>query len=370
MQQKTRLIGCVVGTRPEIIKMAPIIFKLQQTSWAKVFIINTAQHRGLLDEMLELFNITPDIDLDIMTTNQSLGALTGQLAIKLDNLINQYHFDALLAIGDTTTVFVASLIAFYHNVPFGHIEAGLRTHNRREPFPEEINRVLASPLSTWHFAPTQNEKDNLIREQVAVSKILITGNPVIDTLFWVLQHQPEPHFFQSLSNIVVVTAHRRENFGIHMQQICQAILALAQQYPEVNFVFPVHPNPNVQKVIFSFLDEQRGIYLLDPLRYDQFVHLMAQSLLILTDSGGIQEEAPALAKPVLVLRNTTERPEIIKAGVGILVGTETQSIINAVSLLLNDKQIYANMAQGISPYGDGKAAQRIVDFLSKNLINN
>lgn len=366
--QEKRLIGCVIGTRPEIIKMAPIIFALQQSSWAKVLIINTAQHRNLLDDMLSLFNINPDVDLNIMTSNQSLGVLTGRLSIKLDALVREYHFDSLLAVGDTTTVFVTSLIAFYHHIPFGHIEAGLRTTNIYEPFPEEVNRVLTTPLATWHFAPTAIEKNNLLREHILREKIIVTGNPVVDALYWVLQHTPNQQFFNELENIIVVTAHRRENFGTNMHHICQAIITLSEQFPEVNFVFPVHPNPNVQKDIYSRLANRPRIYLLDPLRYDEFAHLMNHALLIATDSGGIQEEAPALNKPVLVLRNTTERPEIINAGVGLLVGTQTQDIVKAITRLLTDKKAYQSMAKSISPYGDGQAAQRIASCLHHDLV--
>jgi UDP-N-acetylglucosamine 2-epimerase (non-hydrolysing) len=368
-QLKRLVIGCVIGTRPEVIKMAPVIFKLQQCSWAEVVIINTAQHRHLLDEMLGLFNLTPKVDLNSMIAEQSLGALTGNLCIKMDGLLTEHHFDALLAVGDTTTVLAASLIAFYHKIPFGHIEAGLRTYNMHEPFPEEVNRVLTAPLAKWHFAPTQTEKDNLLRENISDSHIIITGNPVIDALYWVLEHTPDPHFFQKLANVVVVTAHRRENLGQNMINICHAILELSERFEHLDFVFPVHPNPKVQKVIFSLLDKHPRIHLLQALRYDEFSHLMNHALLIVTDSGGIQEEAPALNKPIVVLRNTTERPEIISAGVGLLVGTEKENIVKAISQLVIDKKLYKKMTQGISPYGDGHAAERIVDCLQHDLLD-
>lgn len=369
MSQESRLIiGCIIGTRPELIKMAPVIFKLQQSSWAKVVVINTAQHRHLLDDMLGLFHITPDIDLDSMTTNQSLGALTGALCIKLDALVKQQHFDALLAVGDTTTVFVSSLIAFYNRIPFGHIEAGLRTYSIQEPFPEEVNRVLTAPLATWHFAPTKIEKENLMRENIAASKIKVSGNTVIDALYWVLAHAPNPKVLGDLPNKVIVTAHRRENFGENMRNICHAIIELSRRLEHINFVFPVHPNPNVQKDILVLLNKQPRIHLLYPLKYDEFAHLMNESLMVLTDSGGIQEEAPALKKPVLVLRNTTERPEIIASGVGLLVGTEKDRIVSTAYHLLTDPVAYQKMAKGVSPYGDGAAAQSIVDNLEEDLF--
>lgn len=363
------VIGCIIGTRPEVIKMAPIIFKLKSSSWAKVCVINTAQHRSLLDDMLGLFDLIPDADLDSMTTDQSLGELTGNLCKKLDALVKNNKFDVLLAAGDTTTVFVSSLIAFYHHIPFGHVEAGLRTYNSKEPFPEEINRILTAPLATWHFAPTELEKNNLIRENIDPSKIIITGNPVIDALYWVLKNKPDSHSFQQWSNIVIVTAHRRENFGENVKNICQAVIELSNQFNHINFVFPVHPNPHVQNDIFLLLNEKPGIHLLPPLRYDEFAHLMNRALLILTDSGGIQEEAPALNKPVVVLRNITERPAIITEGLGVLVGTEKKQIIMTVSELLTNKNLYSKMARGVSPYGDGKTAERVISFLKQKLIS-
>lgn len=362
------VIGCIIGTRPEVIKMAPIISKLKACPWADVFVINTAQHRSLIDDMLDLFDLTPDADLDCMTADQSLGELTGNLCNKLEHLVKNHKFDALLAAGDTTTVFASSLIAFYHHIPFGHIESGLRTYNSKMPFPEEINRILVAPLATWHFAPTELEKDNLLRENIAPDKIIVTGNPVIDTLHWVLENKPDTHSFSQWSNIIIVTAHRRENFGDNIKNICEAIIELSSKFRHVNFVFPVHPNPRVQKDINLLLEDKPGIHLLPPLRYDQFAHLMSRSLLILTDSGGIQEEAPALNIPVLVLRNTTERPAIITEGVGLLVGTDKEHIIEKVSELLTNKDLYSKMAAGKSPYGDGHTSERIATFLKEKLM--
>ncbi|WP_131781586.1 non-hydrolyzing UDP-N-acetylglucosamine 2-epimerase [Legionella gresilensis] len=365
--EKCIQIGCIIGTRPEIIKMFPIIKRLQACSWAKVTIINTAQHRCLLDNILTSFQIRPDIDLDIMTANQSLGTLTSKLCSKLESLILKQKFDVLLAAGDTTTVFVSALTAFYHNIFFGHIEAGLRTYNSREPYPEEINRVLTAPLATWHFAPTQEEKDNLIRENISPANVIVTGNPVIDTLHWTLKNTAHNGRFKHLNNIVIVTAHRRENFGQHLENICAAIITLAKKY-DLNFIFPVHPNPQVQAVINNMLANNPKVHLISPLCYVDFVHLMQQCILILTDSGGIQEEAPALSKPILVLRHPTERPAIITEGVGLLVGTEKENIINTVENLLEDKKLYASLAKGISPYGDGHAGEKIVNYLQGVLL--
>lgn len=367
---KRYTIGCIIGTRPEVIKMAPIIFKLQESAWARVIIINTAQHRSLLDDMLQLFGIKPDSDLDIMTFNQSLSDLTANLCNKLENLLQLHHFDALLAAGDTTTVFVSSLVAFYHHVPFGHVEAGLRTYNINEPFPEEINRVLTAPLSTWHFAPTSLEKDHLLRENIAQEKIIVTGNPVIDALYWVLEHRKVNNFMTDLDNIILVTAHRRENFGHNLHNICSSIITLSERFQHLNFVFPVHPNPNVQRIVHALLNDKPRIHLLAPLKYDQFSHLMQRAILLLSDSGGVQEEGPALSKPVLVLRDVTERPAILTEGVGLLVGTEKNNIISAVTHLLTNKNLYTSMSRGVSPYGDGHAAERIVASLEYNLTNN
>lgn len=370
-KNKSRLftIGCIIGTRPEAIKMASIIFQLQACSWANVFIINTGQHKDMLDGMLEVFNLNPDANLNSMTSNQSLGELTGNLCNKLDHLIKNQHFDVLLAAGDTTTVLVSSLISFYHRIPFGHIEAGLRTFNHNEPFPEEMNRVLTAPLATWHFAPTLLEKENLLREHVASSKIIVTGNPVIDALLWVIKNKPDNNR-HDLPNTILVTAHRRENFGKNLQNICLAIIELTELFDHINFVIPVHPNPAIQKNIQLLLHDKPRIHLLLPLKYDEFAHLMNRSLFILTDSGGIQEEAPALGKPVLILRNNTERNAIITQGLGLLIGTEINGIVHAVSQLLCDKKLYQDMAQGISPYGDGNAAKRIVAELKKHLDVN
>ena len=355
------VVGCVIGTRPEAIKMAPVIFLLQQSAWAEVVLINSAQHRDLLDEMLHLFNLKSDLDLNSMIADQSLGHLTGELCLKLDDYLkNNANIDVLLAAGDTTTVFVASLLAFYHQIPFGHIEAGLRTFNHNSPFPEEINRVLTAPLATWHFTPTETEKNNLLNENIASDKIFVTGNTVIDAMYWVLEQKKEPDDFKDLDNIIVVTTHRRESFGEQLHHICEALVELTQRFEHINIVLPVHPNPHVQSEIHQRLDAKKRIHLINPLSYDAFIHLMNRSLFIMTDSGGIQEEAPALRKPVIIMRELTERTAIVEEELGILTGTDTTAIVDAASKLLTDQALYKTMSRGISPYGDGKASEKIV----------
>lgn len=361
-------IGCIIGTRPEVIKMASIIFELRKQDWVNIIIINTAQHRSLLNDMLKLFNIIPDYDLDIMTANQSLGELTSNLTRQLDVLFNTDSFDVLIAAGDTTTVFISSLMAFYNHIPFAHVEAGLRTYNISEPFPEEINRVLTAPLSTWNFAPTKIEEENLLKSNINLDQIYVTGNPVIDALYWVLNNTSDLKILPNLKNFIIVTIHRRENFGENIKHVCHALVELTQKFNNIHFVIPVHPNPNVQNTILKILHKKRRIHLLEPISYNQFIHLMKRSILILTDSGGIQEEAPALSKPVLVLRNRTERPAVISSGVGLLIGTEKTKIVEAVSELITNKTLYTSMTPGISPYGDGHSAERIVSILIKSLI--
>lgn len=362
-------IGCIVGTRPEVIKMAPVVFQLRQCPWANVLLINTAQHRKLLDDMFKVFDLTPDVDLNCMTFDQSLGELTGQLCQKLDILFKKHPIDALLAAGDTTTVFVSALAAFYNKIPFGHIEAGMRSFNQAEPFPEEINRILTAPLATWHFAPTSTEKAHLLKENIAPSNIIITGNPVIDALYWVLDNKPS-NVLSHLSNIILVTTHRRENFGANLKNICQALITLTHRFPHLHFVIPVHPNPNVQKDIASMLANIPGIHLTAPMQYDEFAHLMQRSLFVLTDSGGIQEEAAALGKPILILRDITERGAIISQELGLLIGTKVDAIVDSVSKLVTDASFFKTLAKGISPYGDGKAALRIVASLEQQLMSH
>ena len=361
MNIATNKIICVVGTRPEAIKMAPVIQGLKTQSWADVRILATAQHRHLLDQVLNLFNIAPDIDLNIMRSNQTLTALTARLLLELENVLYIEKPAAVLVQGDTTTVMAVALACFYQDIPIGHVEAGLRTRDMRNPFPEEANRVITGKLARWHFVPTEGSRQNLLHEGIAGEKIFITGNTVIDALLTVAaQDITLPIPIASDKRLVLITAHRRENFGEPLRNICQAIRTLAQNNPEVVFLYPVHPNPNVQDTVNGLLADRPNIILSSPLNYVHFVSAIKRSYLILTDSGGIQEEAPALGKPILVLRNETERPEAIEHGVAKLVGTQYEQIIAATQLLLDDHAAYQSMVKGISPYGDGHAAQRII----------
>ncbi|WP_278044142.1 non-hydrolyzing UDP-N-acetylglucosamine 2-epimerase [Fluoribacter gormanii] len=360
----------MVGTRPELIKMAPVIHELKAKDWANVFVINTAQHRKLIDDMFDLFHIAPDIDFNSMKANQSLGDLTQELVQKFDTWMKTNRMDMLLAVGDTTSVFVAALIAFYHHINYGHIEAGLRTYNNKEPFPEEMFRALTSKLATLNFASSIEEQNNLLKENINPKSIFITGNPVIDTINWIIQKKPHQPIFEQWSNLVVITAHRRENIGRNLQNICNAIKLLSQKFSKYHFVWPVHPNPSVQAIVFDLLNNISNVHLIEPLNYEQFIHLLNDSELILTDSGGIQEEAPILKKPVVILRNRTERALVVKAGLAVLAGTQTEDIVKIVTDLLENKPLNQALSAGISPYGDGKAAGRIVEHIYQYLLNN
>lgn len=363
-----RKIICVVGTRPEAIKMAPVILALKKQSWAEVCVLATAQHREMLDQVLDLFGITPDIDLNVMTPNQTLPALTARLMTELDHCFSQEKPDAVIAQGDTTTVMVSALTAFYHKIPFGHVEAGLRTGDMHNPFPEEANRVLAGHLAQWHFAPTSSSKDNLLAEGIDAQNIHVTGNTVIDALLDVSdQCESFAPNVSSGKRLVLVTAHRRENFGEPIREICRAIRYLADTRDDIEFLYPVHPNPNVKDVAIKALDGLSNVTLCEPLDYLPFVAAMKSAYLILTDSGGVQEEAPALGKPVLVLRKETERPEAVSEGVVKLIGPGFDAIVRETSSLLDDKNAYIAMARGVSPYGDGKAAEMIVSIIQEGL---
>ncbi len=362
-------IACLLGTRPEVIKMAPVIFMLLQNENVGLSIICTAQHRKLLDDMLKTFAIEPDIDLNLMQDNQTISQLTSALCFSLENIASNTHYDAWLVQGDTTTAFAASLVAFYHKIPIGHIEAGLRSGDRYQPFPEEMNRLLISQLATWHFVPTFDEKKNLLQEGIQEKGIFITGNTVIDALYWIIKNKKPTQSFAAMGKFIVVTSHRRENFGVPLQNICQALKTIVATFPELNIIYPVHPNPNVKKCVHKALSGVARIHLIPALEYNNFIHLLQNAYLILTDSGGIQEEASALGKPVLILRNKTERPQVIKAGIGVLVGTEPARIVNSVRALLQDQAYYKKIVQAESPYGDGQAAEKIVAVLQDCLIN-
>ncbi|WP_207787518.1 non-hydrolyzing UDP-N-acetylglucosamine 2-epimerase [Candidatus Thiosymbion oneisti] len=357
-------ILCVVGTRPEAIKMAPVILALKKEPWAEVHVLATAQHRHMLDQVLNLFSIRPDIDLDIMRPNQALTTLAARILLDLDDVLLAEKPDAVLAQGDTTTVMTVALACFYHRIPFGHIEAGLRTWDLQNPFPEEANRVIAGRLAYWHFAPTERSRDNLLREGIADREIVVTGNTVIDALMITAAMDPELGIDLDLDKrLVLVTAHRRENFGEPFNNICRALRTLAECNPDVQFLYPVHPNPNVKDVAYDRLVGCTNIHLCEPLDYAPFVAAMKHAYFIISDSGGVQEEAPALGKPVLVLRKETERPEAVEQGVVKLVGLDEEHIVPEVQRLLDDESAYKEMARGISPYGDGYAAARIVDVL-------
>ena len=369
----------VFGTRPEAIKMAPIVRLLKETTRIEARVCVTAQHRQMLDQVLELFQIKPDYDLDLMREGQTMAQISAGIFTNLDPILADFKPDWVLAVGDTTTVVTTSLLAFYRRIKFGHIEAGLRTHNKWHPFPEEINRRLATVTADLHFAPTEWSQSNLLREGVDAKTIHVTGNSVIDALNYVSQ-QAEPQEIKDLLNtlginsqattkqktkkLILVTAHRRENFGEPMENIFRALKELAER-DDVEIVYPVHLNPNVQEPANRILKDVNHITLLPPLDYLPLVHLMKHAALILTDSGGIQEEAPAFGIPVLVLRETTERPEGVDAGTLKLVGTETSRIVEEAQRLLDDPVEYGKMSKASNPYGDGHAAERIVEALLK-----
>ncbi len=331
----------------------------------------------MLDQVLEVFDIKPEVDLNIMRANQTLSGLTSQAIKLLDKYLSEYKPDIILVQGDTTTVFAASLAAFYHKIKIGHVEAGLRTWNKFSPFPEEINRVLTTKIADLHFAPTSLSKENLLKDGVCEDQIFVTGNTVIDALLIAREKiksknisipgLPVNLLKEKDNKMILITGHRRENFGEGFDHICQAIAGLAQEYKDYNFIYPVHLNPNVRKPVFEVLSKQENIFLIDPLNYLPFIFLMDKAKIILTDSGGVQEEAPSLGKPVLVMRDTTERPEGVDAGTVKVVGTKEQTIIEETRTLLNNKAEYSKMANAVNPYGDGLSARRIKDILLKQI---
>lgn len=373
----------VFGTRPEAIKMAPLVHEFKKyPEQFETLVCVTGQHREMLDQVLELFQIVPDVDLNIMKSGQDLYDVTSRVLVGMRDVLKELAPDVVLVHGDTTTSMAAALAAFYQQIPVGHVEAGLRTGNIYSPWPEEMNRLMTGRIATYHFSPTLLARQNLLKENVNTEHIIVTGNTVIDALHWVVD---KIHSEQGLRNelhnsilqfgydmerlaqgkrLVLITGHRRENFGEGFLNICHAIHALSERYPEVDFVYPVHLNPNVRKPVMEILgDGSENVFLIDPLQYLPFVYLMEQSYLILTDSGGIQEEAPGLGKPVLVMRNTTERPEAVDAGTVLLVGADRERIEQGVSRLLDDAQLYQKMSEAVNPYGDGLACGRIVGFL-------
>ena len=382
----------VFGTRPEAIKMAPLVKEFQKFSeYFDLKVCVTAQHREMLDQVLELFQIVPDFDLNIMKSKQDLYDVTSNILLGMRPVLSDFKPDFVFVHGDTSTTFAAALASFYQQICIAHIEAGLRTGSIYSPWPEEANRQLTTRICNYHFAPTLTSKKNLVRENVDESSIFVTGNTVIDALFLGLnkiknnQHLEEeiisringclpttfqlPIIVEKLNQkIILVTGHRRENHGLGFVNICKALKQLAENNPKVNIIYPVHLNPNVKQPVQEYLNGIANIHLIKPLQYEQFIYLMDKSSFIITDSGGIQEEAPALGKPVLVLRDTTERPEAIEAGTVKLVGTDVDEIISSAQSLLDDDVIYQQMSQSHNPYGDGKSSKRIVKYLINNIL--
>ncbi len=367
----------VFGTRPEAIKVAPVIAAMRrQQDIFEPFIVVTGQHREMLEQPLNLFSIVPDVDLSIMTDNQTPYDVTARTLKGLEEVFSSFIPDVLLVQGDTTTAFASALAAFYRQIPIGHIEAGLRTRNKYNPFPEEANRHLISVITDHHFAPTAKAKEHLLEEGIPEKRIIITGNTIIDALLMTVRNDYvfDNPLLQKIScngqKIILVTTHRRESFGEPMQNALRAILKIVKKYDNVEVVFPVHYNPNVRNSVSKIIGSCERIHLVEPLGYESFTHVMAKSYLILTDSGGIQEEAPSLGKPVLVLRDTTERPEGIDAGTARLVGTNTKKILDSVCELMDNQFVYSKMSKTLNPYGDGKASEKIVDFLIRTYLKN
>jgi UDP-N-acetylglucosamine 2-epimerase (non-hydrolysing) len=370
----------VFGTRPEAIKMAPVVKRIEANpQFFELKVCVTAQHREMLDQVLKIFSILPDYDLNVMRPNQDLYTLTGAVLLKMGEVLEDCKPDLVLVHGDTTTSFCAALAAFYKKIPVGHVEAGLRTGNIYSPWPEEMNRRLTGAITTYHFAPTKMAKSNLEREGVS-DHIFVTGNTVIDALLMavnmihsdtVMQSQivqtiiDKGYPIGSERKIILITGHRRENFGEGFISICEAIQNLALKYPWFDLIYPVHFNPNVRKPVYDILGDTSNIYLIEPLEYLPFIYLMERSYVVLTDSGGIQEEAPSLGKPVIVMRNTTERPEAVDAGTVILAGTDKNMIFSEVCRLIDDESHYRKMSHAHNPYGDGHASERIVDRLAE-----
>lgn len=387
-----RIVGIIImknmmlvfGTRPEAIKMSPLVKEFQKyPEKFETIVCVTGQHREMLDQVLRIFDIQPDYDLNIMKQGQDLYDVTAKVLIGMRDVLKETQPDIVLVHGDTTTSTAAALAAFYQQIPVGHVEAGLRTHNIYSPWPEEMNRQITGRITTYHFAPTSLSKDNLLQEGVAGEQIIVTGNTVIDALYMVVEKikndgilscelekvlKASGYDISRLSDgrkLVLITGHRRENFGDGFISMCKAIKSLSEKYPEVDFVYPMHLNPNVRKPIHEVFGESQraNLFFIEPLEYLSFVYLMEKSAIVLTDSGGIQEEAPGLGKPVLVMRDTTERPEALEAGTVKLVGTDYDKIVNEVSGLLDSQEYYEKMSKAINPYGDGKACSRIVKAL-------
>lgn len=360
--------------------MAPLVLSLKENENFEVKICLTAQHREMLDQVLGLFDIKSDYDLDIMKKSQTLTEITSSILSGLKKVLNSYEPDLVLVHGDTTTTFAASLAAYYEQIDVGHIEAGLRTGDIFSPWPEEANRKLTSAITKYHFTPTQGSKNNLIKEGILEKNIKITGNTVIDALFWVQEKMEKDkdllnsikskfNYIDKKKKMILVTGHRRESFGSGFERICNAIRQIAINHPAIQILYPVHLNPNVQEPVYRLLDDLENVFLTKPLQYQDFCFLMDRSTIILTDSGGVQEEAPSIGKPVLVMRDTTERPEAVEAGTVKLVGTKVESILKEVNLLISDNDEYTRMSKAYNPYGDGNACNRILEFLIEEASN-
>jgi len=380
----TKKILITYGTRPEAIKFAPLIHELiSRKDKFSVVVCSTAQHREMLDQVNLIFDIKPDIDLNLMKNGQDLTDITNGVLNGMRNVIKEVNPDLILVHGDTTTTLATTIAAFYNNVKIAHVEAGLRTYNIYEPYPEEFNRQVVSKIANWHFVPTLKSLHNLLEEKIPIEKLLLTGNTVIDSLYWMLNKiDNNPNFKDSIENklsrilgftiqtkkYILITAHRRENFGNGIQEIIKSINQLSLLYPNVHFVYPVHKNPNILIPVEKHLGDIKNVHLIDPLSYEELLLLLRNCYFVLTDSGGLQEEAPSLKKPVLVLRDVTERPEAISGGTARLVGANYDNIIKNCTLLLNNESEYMKMANKINPFGDGTASIQIADFLQNNLI--
>lgn len=374
MSMSKKLLVCF-GTRPEAIKMCSLVHALKQTDF-DVKVCVTAQHREMLDQVLDFFEIVPDYDLDIMKPNQSLNELSSRIFIKMDEVLASENPDLVLVHGDTTTSSICAWAAFHRAIKSAHVEAGLRTYNKYAPFPEELNRQVTARIADYHFAPTLVSKQNLLDEKISEENIAVTGNTVIDSLLWTVAKLDKDFSNEKIAalkskidfskKVILVTGHRRENFGDGFLSICKALAHIAEN-SDAEIVYPVHLNPNVQQPVMRLLSDHKNIHLIDPLDYPSFVWMMKQSYLIITDSGGVQEEAPSLGKPVLVMRETTERPEALEAGTVTLVGTDAEKIAEKTFELLNDTSVYERMSQAHNPYGDGKANTRIIDFIKQKL---
>jgi len=375
----TKKVLLVFGTRPEAIKMAPLVKAFQADSHFEAKVCVTAQHREMLDQVLDMFEIKPEYDLNLMKPGQDLYDITSNVLLGMKDVLSDFNPDVVLVHGDTTTTSATSLAAFYQKIKVGHVEAGLRTHDIYSPWPEEANRQITGVLASYHFAPTTTSRDNLIRENKDAKNILVTGNTVIDALFLALEkiennQELKNEIIKNINTqyklddtkkLILVTGHRRENFGQGFINICEALKTLALNNKDIDIVYPVHLNPNVQKPVKEILSDVSNVHLIDPLQYETFLYMMSKSHFIITDSGGVQEEAPSLGKPVLVMRDTTERPEALEAGTVKLVGTDAQKIIQEAQKLLDDKTEYEKMSRAHNPYGDGKACEKIVNFLKE-----